>query len=67
MTVPGLGRNLFFYTEAMRSGVRTILDMGNLHLRINSNSPLPLNQHPEQGRGFVLKWRFTQRPGRLAR
>ncbi|CAN0595133.1 unnamed protein product, partial [Laminaria digitata] len=45
--VPGLGRNLFSSVKAMNSGVSTILKTGNPHLKFNSNTSLPLNQHPE--------------------
>ena len=47
MMATGLGRNLFSSVKAMNSGVSTILKTGNPHIDFNSNTPLPLNQQPE--------------------
>ena len=47
MMATGLGRNLFSSVKAMNSGVSTILKTGNPHIQFNSDTSLPLNQHPE--------------------
>ena len=47
MFVPGLGRNVFLSIKAMQSGVSTTLETGNPHLQFDSNTSLPLTQHPE--------------------
>ena len=47
MIVSGLACNLFSSFKAMNSGVSTILKTGNLYIRFNRDTSLPLNQHPE--------------------
>ena len=47
MSVPGLGRNVFFSIKAMQSGISTILETGNPDLQFDSSTSLPLTQHPE--------------------
>ena len=45
--VPELGRSIFCSAKAMQSGISTILETGTLHLQFDSNTSLPLTQHPE--------------------
>lgn len=43
---PGLGTNLLSSVTAMDSGVRSILETGNLHLHFNSKISFPPNPQP---------------------
>ena len=46
MFVPGLERTAFSI-RATKSGVSTILETGTPHLKFDSNTSLPITQHPE--------------------
>ena len=45
LIVPGMGRHLISSATAMKSGVNTILQQGNPHIKFNSTTSLLLNQH----------------------
>lgn len=51
VVVPGLGRNILSSAKAMKSGVSTMLEAGNPHVKFNRCTSLPLHQHPA-GKGM---------------